>query len=314
MNYSINKTDKYHKEDLTTLGWELTISNSLYCENTILRSILQNNEPFGRQLYKYLERYIPISKIENVVEVGGGYGYLMKDFLEMNNAFKSTMIDISPVLIKKQRETLKKYNVAFFECDFLLIDDGILKNQDLAILNENLGDFPTIIDLKKDNLKLDLSEVEDPFIKKIKMIFETYNLPLPEEEIFNFNIGAVNAVEKLCKIGVPYIYIGEHSCEAKTPENLKQFTKIRSTGMPEKISLMGHNEYTIKFSYLEKVGKFYGYKTKRGVFADFIPIRWDKKLKYILFTKGRQGDEEEMICQFIEDLYKYEYLIFIKRP
>jgi hypothetical protein len=29
-------------------------------------------------------------------------------------------------------------------------------------------------------------------------------------------------------------------------------------------------------------------------------------------SQGRYGDEDEIIYQFIEDLYKYEYLVLIK--
>ncbi len=31
-----------------------------------------------------------------------------------------------------------------------------------------------------------------------------------------------------------------------------------------------------------------------------------------MVSRGQYKDEDEMICQFIEDLYKYEYLVLIK--
>lgn len=312
MDYELNTTNKYHKEYLNTLGWELTICNSLYDDKGAIRKILIENESFGRLLYKHLNRFFPMDKIKKVLEIGGGYGYLMKDFLDTNSALIPTMIDISPYLIKKQQETLKNYKVTFIEDDFLLVDDTMLAGYDLVIMNENLGDFPTVVDLKREIFNIPKEAITDPLVKKIRNFFEKYSLALPEKDIFNFNLGAIEALEKLCRNTIPYIYIGEHSCEAQPPLQLRPFLNILPVGNPERISLMGHDEYTIKFSYLEDMGKFFGYNVIRGVFGDFIPFRWDKKIEYILATKGRYGDEDEMIYHFVEDLYKYEFLIFLK--
>jgi len=312
MDYKLNKTDKYHKENLNTLGWELTICNSLYSDKSAIRKILIENESFGRLLYRHLKRFFSVDKVKKVLEIGGGYGYLMRDFLEMNSFLLPTMLDISPYLIKKQQEILKNFNVTFIEKDFLLVDDTMLAGYDLVIMNENLGDFPTIVDLKREIFNIPIDAIADPLIKKIRNLFEKYSLPLPEKDIFNFNLGAIEATEKLCRNSIPYIYIGEHSCEAQSPPQLSRFINILSAGNPEKISLMGHDEYTIKFSYLENIGKSFGYKVIRGVFGDFIPFRWNKKIEYILVTKGKYNDEDEMIYHFIEDLYKYEFLILIK--
>jgi hypothetical protein len=89
--------------------------------------------------------------------------------------------------------------------------------------------------------------------------------------------------------------------------------RINPTGNPERIALMGHDEYTIRFSHLEKVARTLGYECIRGPFADFVTFRWSEKLRYILMSQGRYGDEEEMVCQFIDDLYKYEYLLLMRR-
>ncbi|MCX7965441.1 MAG: SAM-dependent methyltransferase [Syntrophorhabdaceae bacterium] len=312
MNYKINTTHKYHKEYINTLGWELTICNSLYPENTILRKILVKDESFGKLLYKHLNQYIPVYEVEKIVEIGGGYGYLMKDFLNINSSLKPTMIDISPFLLQKQKETLKDFRVTFVESDFLQMDDKVLTGYDLAIMNENLADFPTIVNLKKDIFKLPKEGIDDPIVKKIRDFFERYNFDIPDNDIFNFNLGAIEATEKLCRAGIPCIYIGEHSCEANPPEHLKKLIKFKPEGNPERIPLMGHDEYTIKFSYLNKIGNSFRYEIIRGVFADFIRFKCDERIEYILLTRGKYSDEDEMVYQFVEDLFKYEYLIFIK--
>ncbi len=312
MDFKINTTHRYHQEELNTLGWELTVCNSLYPENTVLRSILKHNKSFGRLLYEFLSRYIPMDRIDKIIEIGGGYGYLMKDFLHMDNTLKITMVDISPFLLKRQKETLKDYKLTYIEKDFLQIEEGFLEGFHLAIMNENLGDFPTVVDLKKDFLKLSPLDITDPCLRKVKELFDKYNLLPSEGYTFNFNIGALEGIEKLCMAGIPYIYAGEHSCEASPPDFLKPFININSTGNPERISLKGHDEYTIKFSHLKKVGEAFGYKMIRGCFADFIPIRFDERIKKILATQGRDDDVAEMICYFVEDLFKYEFLIFVK--
>ena len=89
----------------------------------------------------------PWGEVTKVLEVGGGYGYLTKDFLDRNRSLKACMLDISPFLLGKQQETLKEYALDFRQEDFLETDPIFLKGFDLAILNENLGDFPSLVNL-----------------------------------------------------------------------------------------------------------------------------------------------------------------------
>ncbi len=56
------------------------------------------------------------------------------------------------------------------------------------------------------------------------------------------------------------------------PAELRSTINIKSTGNPERIRLAGHDEYTIKFSYLEKVAAFHDYRSIRGQFVDFINV------------------------------------------
>jgi hypothetical protein len=221
------------------------------------------------------------------------------------------MLDISPVLLEKQKETLKEFPVDFREEDFLETQASDLSGFDLAIMNENLGDFPSLINLSIQMFEKQIDD-NDPVLKWIKELFEKYHLERPKGESFNMNIGAIEALEKLCASGIPCIYVGEHSCEASVPEGLRSVFQIESTGNPERISLAGHDEYTIKFSYLEKVGAFHGYTAIRGPFADFIPVTMTDEARYALTYGGHYSDEAEMMSQFVEDLYKYEYLILTK--
>jgi hypothetical protein len=309
-DYLLNSTKAYHVDQLDTLGWELTVCNALRPEGTPLRKILTRDNSFGYLLYDYLSKVMPMEKITRILEVGGGYGYLMKDFLERNSTLEPCMLDLSPFLLRKQKETLRGYNVSYMEEDLLETDRAFLSEFDLAVLNENLGDFPVLVNLNS-NLFQSPSDITDPILRSALHFFTTYDLEKPEGD-FNLNIGALQALEKLCAAGIPYIYMGEHSCEAFAPETLRPFIHIESTGNPERIALKGHDEYTIKFSYLENIARAFNYRTIRGSFADFITFDLTDELRNILLAHGRASDEAEIVCQFIEDLFQYEYTIIFK--
>jgi hypothetical protein len=310
MKYYLNNTNAYHTSQLNTLGWELTICNALYPEKTPLRRVLARDDSYGHLLYEYLNQFIPMKNIEKIIEIGGGYGYLMKDFLDCNRSFEPCMLDISPYLMRRQKETLMEYSVSYREEDFLESDMAFLSKFDLAILNENLGDFPTLVNLDQEMFQLS-SKTADDDLRRAIYFFEEYKLDRPMSETFHFNLGALQALEKLCTSGIPYIFLGEHSCEAQAPETIRLPVHIESTGTPEKISLKGHDEYSIQVSYLQKVAETFDYICVRGFFADFIPFTITDELRFIIASQGRCGDDDEIICQFIEDLYKYEYLVLI---
>ena len=130
----------------------------------------------------------------------------------------------------------------------------------------------------------------------------------PDETI---NIGALEAVEKLCEAGVPYIYLSEHSCEASfSDRNYPRLTFGPSPG-PEKISLKGHYEYTIKFSHLEKVARGLGYRVMRGRYIDILPLGLNPKAQTALRAPAAATEKQEIIQQFFYDLHKYEYLLLL---
>jgi hypothetical protein len=310
--YSLNSTKAYHVNRLSTLGWELTVCNALYPAGTALRKVVQRSDSFGHLLYDYLAGFVSMEKVTRVIEIGGGYGYLMKDFLDRKGELEPCMLDLSPLLLEKQKETLKGHEVCYREEDFLETEPATLEGFDLAILNENLGDFPTLLNISADILGSS-SVAGDACLERVAALFERYGLGIPAEERFHFNLGAIEALEKLCAAWIPCIYVGEHSCEAAAPADLRRFLRIESRGSPERISLMGHDEYTIQFSHLEKVARAFGYKVIRGPFADFVVLNVTDELKRTLASGGRFRDEDEAVCQFVEDLFKYEYLILLRQ-
>jgi hypothetical protein len=308
MSYRLNTTDSYHINDLNSLGWELTVCNALYPENSPCRGVLQTKASLGVHLYRFLEKIISLRKVKNILEIGGGLGYLMRDFLNLNAQLKATMLDISPYLLKKQQEYLNGLNVNFCQKDVLKMDSNTFSSFDLIIMNENLGDLPTMVACSGE-----MSNVEENpahYLEKANYFSKKYKMPFAEEE--NINIGAMVLLEKICQAGVKYIYLSEHSCESHVPEHLKPYIDIEPSGVPEKISLKGHDEYTIKFSYLQKIAEAFNYKVKRGPIADFLPLDFNDKLRTTLRLTTLFTAEQEIIQQFVYDLYKYEYMVMIK--
>jgi len=316
MKYKINKTESYHINEMESLGWELTVCNTLESGDSPARGILREDLTFGEHLYRLLDKNIPLDQVEKVLEVGGGYGFIMRDFLRIKQGIEASMVDISPYLLDKQRETLgdglndKLSGVDFICSDFFDLEREFLSRYDLALFNENIGDFPTVCDISP-LIFTDDEENLDDLQLEIRAFFRNYELGTVDKE-FNFNIGAVRALERLCSSGIRFIYLSEHSCEAQLPDTLKGIADVSAPGNPERIALKGHDEYTIKFSHLEGIGKKSGYDIIRGCFADFISFDYTNRINFIMRSNS-QRDEHEIIRQFIEDLYKYEYVLLIKK-
>jgi hypothetical protein len=307
--YRVNDTTSYHRYGMKTLGWELTVCNALEEAGSPCREIIDNKQSFGNLLYEHLAGHISIDAVTSIIEIGGGYGFIMRDFLRRKKNFKAAMIDVSPVIINIQKNNLKGYPVEFVNDDFFQVDTDFIARFDLVLLNEVAGDFPAICDINPIIFSLPASEL-DPMMARVKNIFTSYGLPVPGKS-FNLNIGAIDALEKLCSSGIRYIYLSEHSCEAGVPEEMRNKMQISGTGNPERIPLMGHDEYTIKFSNLSRIAEQFGYRVLRGQYKDFITYEYTGRVNFIL-TSNSQKDEHEIIRHFIEDLYKYEYLILIR--
>ena len=311
MDYERNDTTDYHIHGLDTLGWELTVCNALDPDDSPCRRVLRRNDSYGHLLYDYLSRFIPIRSLRKIIEIGGGYGYLMRDFLNRNNTLQSTMLDISPYLLQRQRDTLSPFSVCFIQADIMDVQSPELQSFDLAILNENLGDLPTLVDVPPEAFASSRQD-PDPLLEQVRSIFHRYAIEEPEDVRVNVNIGALSVLEKLCRAGIPFIFMGEHSCEAVAPEPWQHLVRLRPTGNPERIRLRGHDEYTIRFTDLEKIARAFQYRIIRGPFADFLAFDFTDKFRYIMAAKSTHTDEHEIIRHFIEDLYQYEYLILIK--
>jgi hypothetical protein len=234
----------------------------------------------------------------------------MSDFVNRKPFQKVTMIDISPPLLDHQKKSLSGSpgSISFREEDFLDTSASVIEDVDLAVLNENLGDFPTITDLTRD-LFADPPGNLSPELQYVRNFYGRYGLPEPQYPFFHFNIGALMVLEKLCNARIPFIFVSEHSCEAAVTGPHKDLIRVSASDNPECIPLKGHNEFTIRFSHLERIGQYHDYKIIRGPVADFVPFEMTARLRAIMKAPSPWRDEDEIIRYFIEDLYKYEYLL-----
>ena len=141
-----------------------------------------------------------------------------EDFLVKYQGMRAVMVDISPFLLDYQRRVLHPFQAEFINRDFLELDSSVLAGIDLALMNENLGDFPVIF-----NTSITVTDAgqegQDACVKKSRRLRRNYELRIPEGESSAFNFGAALAVEKLCLAGIPFIFLSEHSCEARVLKN-----------------------------------------------------------------------------------------------
>jgi SAM-dependent methyltransferase len=263
MRPEYHSTRDYHINGLRHLGWELTVCNALFREDTSCRRVLRRDASYGKLLYAFLDRLMPMEQVRRVLEVGGGYGHLMRDFLALRPDIEAVMLDLSPVLLEEQRRNLAGFRVEYVQSDFFDVDASFLRRFDLAVFNENLGDFPVMLNL--DGSLFEAPKEVGGTSRRILDFFIRYGFDRPTHEPFHCNLGAMEAVEMLCLAGVPYIFLSEHSCEAKVPEPHASYVRIHSAGNPERIALYGHDEYTVAFTPLAKIATRLGYDALRGL-------------------------------------------------
>ncbi|MEW6525178.1 MAG: hypothetical protein AB1444_00755 [Spirochaetota bacterium] len=79
----INDTRTYHKEQIATLGWELTVCNMLYPENSPCREVIKKNASYGMLLYEFLASYIDMKQVKTILEAGGGVWFFNEGFFSI---------------------------------------------------------------------------------------------------------------------------------------------------------------------------------------------------------------------------------------
>lgn len=296
---NINSTKKYHKEERVDLSGEFTICESLAAADSPYMIALQKPKPYGVLLGDFLLSCGALKQNSVVMEIGGGYGSLMRGFLSVyaDMIQKVIMCDLSFDLLKKQREVLSGWpgKAVFVQADAhnLNLTDDV----DLIIINEVIGDLDTATDVDPENIP-----------HEIKDIIDRYKLPIPDQR-FNFNMGAVKLVESLCKSKAS-VFICEHSCDPIIPRDMPYLQKdLDADGFPREIRLNRHSEYTIKFSHLINVAKSFGKKIDTGSLLDLVKIRTTYDMKFIFENRICSNERQEIIYELLDHIREYRWLV-----
>lgn len=237
-----------------------------------MNSFTRNGLDYPTLLALFFEKHLMLPEDVSILEIGPGIGSIaagMKYFMDKTGRrYKYKALDISEKMLKNISDM--GFETVLADClDMPLAEEKF----DLVIANEVLSDLPTLVDFS-------MSEEDNETVLDAREMISKYNLDVPEYN-FNFNYGAVKLVENLKDIlqkgGVAFI--SEQSC---------------GDGRPKKVSVVGHEEYTIDFGHLEKAAMQNGFLTKRGSINEILGADEEK-----LFVSG-------LLRPDIKELYNIE--------
>lgn len=296
-----NRTYGYYKHNPIDLMTEFTVCESLVSSASPYMVAVKDPKPYGSLVGEMLAAYGMLYDGCRVCEIGGGYGSLMKGLLERYSSLirRVVMIDLSNHLLRKQREALEPWNgkIDFVQADIMQLVP-VLSKFDVVIINEMIGDLDTWKDLSLSDLPDDVAD-----------LVNRYSLEMPSQGDFHFNMGAVRLVEAICQAGIP-AFISEHSSDPIIPEAMDYLARdLCLQGFPREIPLMGHSEFTIRFSHLERVARFWGKDCFGGPLADLVGIKKSPRMRFVFNARACVTDEQEIILEFLDHVREYRWLV-----
>jgi protein-L-isoaspartate O-methyltransferase len=320
MTISENDTRAYHRGDRASLGWEQTISESLRDPASAYTEALEVKRAYGDVVGDLLESRGMIRNGFRVLEVGGGHGNLARILLSRFSEITMTMVDISPIFCAHQRRTLAPFGdrAAVVEADvfqYLGRSDPF----DLIISNENMGDFPALVDIPRE-LLLDYLErptaSEAPKTRQAAYLDEARRFILElgidvadAPDIINLNTGAVRFV-RMAMEKTDRLFVVEHSSDWSLPEFMVDVLRdSRADSWPKKIILFSHDEVTICFDHLGRLLSNEGIAWEGGRLMDLLRVRNDPEIRYILLSGSIQTPSHEIIGEFIDHVKEYQWLL-----
>ncbi|MEA1921829.1 MAG: SAM-dependent methyltransferase [Pseudomonadota bacterium] len=324
----LNLTSDYYTGAHPSLLWEMTICQSLGEGDGAFAKALEKPAAYGSLIADYLLQSTSSPKeCGEIIEIGGGYGTLMAALLEVLKPQQVTMVDISPTLLQKQQERLAQFPITFQRKDIFAWLPTLKRPVDLLILNEIIGDFPTITGLSRASLQAHLhkSQTEpetlglpsdlspqELFAEAARLI-STYNLDLNNlPETFNLNYGALFFIERLAKTKVSRTFITEHGCDTVLPYPFSLYPAIQPESNnlnPRRIQLKDHDEYNIRFDHLEQIAKALNFKVKRFHLMDLLKVRFDDEINYLLTSQQPINEEQEILLEFYEHVAEYQGIL-----
>jgi hypothetical protein len=308
----VNDTTPFYAGDgCPSLFWELTICQSLADPASPYQRALKRPAPYGRLLAGFLVRELGLSPTWSVVEVGGGYGSLMAALLDAVPLRGVTMVDLSPFFSGRQGEALGgRPGVRLVVADAVEYLCGLGESVDLVISNENIGDFPTVTGIRRDELMRTLAAGEGVGpLGEVAAAVRRYGLDISDApEVFHFNLGAVRFLEALAPVA-RRVFLSEHSCDPSLPDRYAFLPLPGGDGYPREIPLKGHSEYTIHFGHLSRVAEALGYRARRLHLAELVGLRTDSALLAMARVRTTASETAEMVHEFCEHVAEYQCLV-----
>lgn len=322
MTISINDTRDYHTGERASLGWEQTISECLISTSSAYMQALKVKRAYGDFVCDFLREKSVMGKGgkgASLLEVGGGYGNLAAHILTRFDDITMTLVDISPVFSSRQRETLSQFadRVKFVNSDiFDFLRD--CPKFDLIIANEIMGDLPAIMDVEKGKLEMFIKTEEPPdemnsaetgYLIKAREFIEGPGISLKSApDVIHLNTGAVEFIERAMDAS-PALWIVEHSSDYEIPEPMGEMLREERKDLwPKKIILFGHTEVSICFEHLKRAAKKRDLEFEGGSLMEFLGVRDDNEIRYILLSGSVASETHELIGEFVNHVKEYQWL------
>ena len=309
---SLNETSAFYKGSDASLFWEMTICQSLSDRASPYMGALREAFTFGELLMARLYDSISLGSKPHIIEVGGGYGTLMRSILPLLPTCKVTMVELSPRFADLQRRVLSGFPLGeVIEGDIFEVLRREHLEASLFISNENIGDFPTAEGLRADEISriVEKGVFDDSVEGRAARLISRYNLHMPDDnDPFAFNLGALEYVE-LLKGRAETVFLSEHSADIELGSPWSDFLTPTATGRPRRISLKGHAEYSIRFGDLESAALAEGWQVAGFPQMERLKVRDDAGARFMAVTECVGNERSEIIHEFLNHVKEYECLI-----
>ncbi len=312
MTTRINDPGGYYRDgEAPSLFWELTVCQSLASLDSPYQAALDRPARYGELLAGFLTRETGLDPGWRVLEVGGGYGTLMAAFLDRVPLGEVTLVDIAPFFTERQRSALAgRAGCRFVSEDVFAFLAREEAGVDLVVSNENLGDLPTVIDIRREDLERALARggAGGPLGAVAEKV-RRYGLDLgdaPEE--FAFNLGAIRYVELLAA-RARVVFLSEHGADTVLPPAYAFLPLETGDGYPRRIRLKGHDEYSIRFGHLERVASALGYSVRRFHMAELLGLRRDEGIRAMARVSSTASEVAEAVHEFCTHVAEYQCMV-----
>ena len=315
MGTRLNETAGYYAgREPPSLFWEMTVSECLATRESPYQRVLERPAPYGEILARFLADRIGLDPSWSVVEVGGGYGSLMGSLLDVVPVARLTMVDVSPEFTRRQQRALEAHPGArFVTADVMDYLGRIEEPVDLVISNENLGDLPTAVGVRKDELLAAMDRgTPDPVLRSAAEAVRRHRLSIAgAPSVFHVNVGAIELLDRLRPVAKA-VFLAEHGSDTVLPDEYSFLPLAPSDGYPRRIPLKGHDEYTIRFGHLEQAAESLGYRARRFHMAELLGVRRDAAIRCLARQNMTLTEATEVVHELCGHVAEYQCLLLTR--